>query len=57
MMLRLRMIENDGYERIILGPSCERLTLLSWCKYSVYGQGKMFFRYMCRSGKGERRIH
>jgi hypothetical protein len=57
MMLRLRMIENDGYERIILGLSCERLTLLSWCKYSVYGQGKRSFCYMRRSGKGERRIH
>lgn len=57
MMLRLRMIEKGGYERIILGPSCERLTLLSWCKYSVYGQGKRSFCYMRRSGKGERRIH
>ena len=56
-MLRLRMIEKDGYERIILGQSCERLTLLSWRKYSVYGQGKRSFCYMRRSGKGERRIH
>ncbi len=57
MMLRLRMIKKGGCERIILGPSCERLTLLSWCNYSVYGMGKCFFRYMRRSEKGERRIH
>ena len=56
-MLRLRMIEKGGYERIILGLSCERLTLLSWCNYSVYGMGKCFFRYMRRSEKGERLIH
>ena len=48
MMLRLRMIENDGYERIILGPSCERLILLSWCNYSVYGMRKCSFCYMRR---------
>lgn len=57
MMLRLRMIEKDGYERIILGPSCERLTLLSWRKYSVYGQGKRSFCYMRRAEKGDRLIH
>ena len=56
-MLRLRMIEKDGYERIFLGQFCEGQTLLSWCNYSVYGMGKCFFRYMCRSEKGERRIH
>lgn len=56
-LLRLRMIEKDGYERIILGQSCERQTLLSWRKYSVYGMRKCFFRYMCRSEKGERLIH
>ena len=57
MMLRLRMIEKGGCERIILGLSCERLTLLSWRKYSVYGQGKRSFCYMRRSEKGERLIH
>ena len=56
-MLRLRMIEKGGCERIILEPSCERLILLSWCKYSVYGQGKRSFCYMRRSEKGERLIH
>lgn len=57
IMLRLRMIEKGGCERIILGPSCESLTLLSWRKYSVYGQGKCSFCYMRRLEKGERRIH
>ena len=56
-LLRLRMIEKGSYERIILGPSCERLTLLSWCNYSVYGQGKRSFCYMRRSEKGDRLIH
>ena len=56
-MLRLRMIEKDGYERIILGQSCERQTLLSWRKYSIYGQGKRSFCYMRRSEKGDRLIH
>lgn len=57
MMLRLRMIEKGGYEGIILGQSCERQPILLWRKYSVYGMGKCFFRYMCRSEKGERLIH
>ena len=57
MMLRLRMIEKDGDERIISGQSCERQTLLSWRKYSVYGQGKRSFCYMRRSEKGDRLIH
>jgi len=57
MMLRLRMIEKDGYERIISGQSCERQTLLSWRKYSVYGMRKCSFCYMRRSEKGDRLIH
>ena len=51
------MIEKGGCERIILGPSCERQPILLWRKYSVYGMGKCFFRYMRRSEKGERLIH
>ena len=56
-MLRLRMIEKGGCQRIILGQSCERQPILLWRKYSVYGMGKRSFCYMRRSGKGERRIH
>lgn len=55
-LLRLRMIEKDGYERIILGQSCERLTILSWRKKSVDGMGKRFFCCKRRWEMGERLI-
>ena len=57
MMLRLRIIERGDRDRIISGQSCERQPILLWRKNSVYGMGKCFFRYMCRSEKEERLIH